>query len=305
LRIPRRLSRPPKLLAVVALLALTLPPVAGAGAGTLALQGARDQHSSATRKAKRTRAALRAARNGSAATGVLVAHHARHHAQSQTQPSAHNQAAPTSPKTGPTTTGSTAPKHGRIRARRQRWRSRVRAGDVRAHHQIRAHAAGDPSDTISDFKFTPASITIHVGDTVTWVNNGPSEHTATANDQSFDTGLLKKGASASHTFTQAGTFTYICTIHPFMHGTVVVLANAASNTPPASSNNSNTTTTTPSSTTTTPSSATTTAQPAATAASTGSTLPDTGIDALLIFGIGIAMGCIGIALRGTFRRGHS
>jgi hypothetical protein len=163
---------------------------------------------------------------------------------------------------------------------------------------VRAHTAGDPSDTISDFKFTPASLTIHVGDTITWVNNGPSEHSATANNGSFNTGLLKKGASASHTFTTAGTFTYFCSVHPFMHGTVVVLANAASTTPPSST----TTTTTPSSTSTTPSSTSTTPQPTATTADTGSTLPDTGIDAIVVFGIGIGMACVGIVLRGTLRR---
>ena len=102
----------------------------------------------------------------------------------------------------------------------------------RAHDlsRPRAHAAKDPSDTISDFKFTPGSLTVHVGDTVTWTNDGPSQHTATANDHSFDTGTLQKGQSASHTFSQAGTFAYICTIHPFMHGTIVVLAASTSST---------------------------------------------------------------------------
>jgi plastocyanin len=93
-----------------------------------------------------------------------------------------------------------------------------------AHHTARA--AGDPGDTISDFKFSPATITVHVGDTITWTNNGPTAHTATASNGSFDTGVLKKGESGSHTFTQAGTIAYICSIHPFMHGTVVVLASA-------------------------------------------------------------------------------
>ncbi len=98
-----------------------------------------------------------------------------------------------------------------------------------ARHQT-AHAASGTTVTIADFQFSPATITIHVGDTVTWVNNGPSAHTATANDGSFNTGVLQKGHSASHTFTKAGTFTYICMIHPFMHGTVVVLASTTSTT---------------------------------------------------------------------------
>ncbi len=154
----------------------------------------------------------------------------------------------------------------------------------------RAHAAGDPSDTISDFKFTPATITIHVGDTITWTNAGPTEHTATANNGSFNTGLLKKGQSASHTFTQAGTYAYICTIHPFMHGTVVVLANAASTTNPS--------TTTP--TTSTPSASTAGGSPGSSdtspAQGSGQTLPMTGLDVggvwiggLLLLGTGLAI----------------
>jgi len=115
-----------------------------------------------------------------------------------------------------------------------------------ARHLSAHAAASDPTVTIADFQFTPATITIHVGDTVTWVNNGPSAHTATANNHSFNTGVLQKGHSASHTFTTAGTFTYICSIHPFMHGTVIVLANTTSTTP--STNSTTPTTTTPSTT---------------------------------------------------------
>jgi LPXTG-motif cell wall-anchored protein len=88
----------------------------------------------------------------------------------------------------------------------------------------KAVAAASGSVTIADFNFAPATITVNQGDTVTWVNNGPTAHTATASDGSFDTGLLQKGQSGSHTFDQAGTFAYICTPHPFMKGTVVVEA---------------------------------------------------------------------------------
>lgn len=104
----------------------------------------------------------------------------------------------------------------------------------------RAHAANDPSDTISDFEFTPSSLTIHVGDTVTWTNDDPVSHTATAYDGAFNTGTLQKGQSDSHTFSQAGTFTYYCRFHTFMHGTIVVLAaSTSSTTSNHSSSNSN------------------------------------------------------------------
>ena len=90
-----------------------------------------------------------------------------------------------------------------------------------------AKAAASASVTISDFKFTPSSVTVNVGDTVTWTNNGPTVHTATANDGSFDTGLLNKGESGSATFETAGTISYICTPHPNMKGTIVVQAASA------------------------------------------------------------------------------
>jgi hypothetical protein len=68
-------------------------------------------------------------------------------------------------------------------------------------------------------------VTIAVGDTVTWRNTGQAPHNATADDGSFKTQTIENGQSASHTFNQAGTFSYICTIHPNMKGTVRVLAS--------------------------------------------------------------------------------
>jgi LPXTG-motif cell wall-anchored protein len=90
-----------------------------------------------------------------------------------------------------------------------------------------AKAAASASVTISDFKFTPSTVTVNEGDTVTWTNDGPTVHTATAEDGSFDTGILEKGDSGSATFTQAGTINYICQPHPNMKGTVVVQAASA------------------------------------------------------------------------------
>lgn len=92
-------------------------------------------------------------------------------------------------------------------------------------HKPSAKAAGSGSVTIADFQFTPAQITINQGDSVTWTNNGPTAHSATAPDGSFDTGIFPAGQSRSHTFNDAGTFSYICTPHPNMHGTIVVQAS--------------------------------------------------------------------------------
>jgi LPXTG-motif cell wall-anchored protein len=90
-----------------------------------------------------------------------------------------------------------------------------------------AVAAASTGVEISDFEFSPGAVTVNAGDTVTWSNSGPAEHSATATDGSFDTGILDEGGSGSHTFTEAGTFSYVCTPHPFMKGTVTVQAAAA------------------------------------------------------------------------------
>jgi plastocyanin len=163
-----------------------------------------------------------------------------------------------------------------------------------------AHAAGDPGDTISDFKFSPATITIHVGDTITWTNVGPTEHTATANNGSFNTGILKKGASASHTFTQAGTFAYICTIHPFMHGTVVVVGNTASSTPTTSAPATTTPTSSPSTSATTASNSTSSGS-SAPATSGAATLPVTGLGLERVAAAGALLLGAGLLIRRKLR----
>jgi LPXTG-motif cell wall-anchored protein len=90
--------------------------------------------------------------------------------------------------------------------------------------EVKAIAAASGSVAIADFSFAPATLTINQGDTVTWVNNGPTPHSATANNGSFNTGILKAGQSASHTFAQAGTYSYYCQPHPFMKASIVVQA---------------------------------------------------------------------------------
>jgi plastocyanin len=141
-----------------------------------------------------------------------------------------------------------------------------------------AHAAGDPGVTIADFHFSPGTTTVHAGDTITWTNNGPSAHTATAKNGAFDTGVLQKGQSASHTFTQPGTYTYFCQIHPFMHGTIVVLASTTTTTPAAAAPTSSTSSSSASAGTdasSTPSTSSTTSTAAA-----QPTLPLTGLNVL-------------------------
>jgi plastocyanin len=93
----------------------------------------------------------------------------------------------------------------------------------------RVRAAETVTVDISNFTFNPGTVTIQVGDTVTWTNNDTMPHTATATDDpaTFDGGM-QPGESFSFTFDEEGTFDYFCEIHPQMEGTVVVEAAAAS-----------------------------------------------------------------------------
>jgi plastocyanin len=99
-----------------------------------------------------------------------------------------------------------------------------RARNARRNDRDRpvARDAASQSVRIVDFSFGPKTVSVNVGDTVTWTNNGDEGHTATASDGSFDTGTLDSGQSGSHKFTKAGSFSYICKPHPFMKGTVQV-----------------------------------------------------------------------------------
>jgi plastocyanin len=75
---------------------------------------------------------------------------------------------------------------------------------------------------IVDFAFSPSSISVPVGTTVTWTNVGNAPHTATSETGVFDSGRLNKNGTYSYTFNYAGTFRYLCKIHPEMRGTVQV-----------------------------------------------------------------------------------
>jgi plastocyanin len=83
---------------------------------------------------------------------------------------------------------------------------------------------GGTQVAISGYAFS--NLTVAKGATVTWKNNDSMPHTATSDNSSafpFDTGNIGAGAtSKAITFTQSGTFTYHCTYHSGMHGTITV-----------------------------------------------------------------------------------
>ncbi|SRR6266487_690824 len=68
--------------------------------------------------------------------------------------------------------------------------------------------------------FSPATLTIPVGSTVTWKNKSSIAHTVTSSK--FDSGNLLPSGTFSFTFKTPGTFQYVCNYHPFMQGTIVV-----------------------------------------------------------------------------------
>src|SRR3954453_9861859 len=73
---------------------------------------------------------------------------------------------------------------------------------------------------IKDFDFSPATITIKAGSTVVWTNDDSVQHDVTFHGGGISSSVLNRDDTFSHTFSSAGTYRYICSIHPFMHGTV-------------------------------------------------------------------------------------
>ena len=83
-------------------------------------------------------------------------------------------------------------------------------------------STGQAKVAISNYAYAPQTIKVKAGETVTWTNNDSVEHSATADGGSFDTELIAAEGSAAITFDAPGTFTYHCTPHPYMKGTVIV-----------------------------------------------------------------------------------
>ncbi|WTZ54038.1 cupredoxin family copper-binding protein [Nocardia sp. NBC_01388] len=82
--------------------------------------------------------------------------------------------------------------------------------------------AGPNAVTITNFAFSPATLTVPVGTTVTWTNRDEEPHNISPATGGFKSPNMGTGATYTFKFTKAGTFAYVCSIHPFMHGTVVV-----------------------------------------------------------------------------------
>jgi plastocyanin len=85
-------------------------------------------------------------------------------------------------------------------------------------------AGGGGSEvSMEGIQFQPAEVTVGVGDTVTWTNDDSVAHDVTADSfSSGESGGMAGGDTFEQTFDEAGTFDYVCTVHPGMEGTVVV-----------------------------------------------------------------------------------
>jgi amicyanin len=77
---------------------------------------------------------------------------------------------------------------------------------------------------ITNFAFSPTTAQVKVGATVVWTNDDSVQHDVTFDNGGISSNVLDHDDTFSHTFTKPGTYHYICSIHPFMHGTVIVTA---------------------------------------------------------------------------------
>jgi amicyanin len=93
------------------------------------------------------------------------------------------------------------------------------AGDM-----ANASAVATEAVHIKNLAFSPATITVKAGSTVVWTNNDAIQHDVTFDGGGIASSVLNHSDTFSHTFPTAGTYHYICSIHPFMHGTVIVTA---------------------------------------------------------------------------------
>ncbi len=99
-------------------------------------------------------------------------------------------------------------------------------GAVIALRPTRAQQAAAPPVAVSidNFSFTPATVTVSAGTTVTWTNRDDIPHTVVSSDdpKAFKSKVLDTDEKFSFTFSKPGTFAYFCSVHPKMTGMVIV-----------------------------------------------------------------------------------
>lgn len=76
---------------------------------------------------------------------------------------------------------------------------------------------------IKDFKFSPDNLTVHAGTKIEWTNRDDAPHNAIENNKVFESPMLGLNGQHSETLTKPGNYSYICSVHPFMIGTIKVV----------------------------------------------------------------------------------
>lgn len=87
---------------------------------------------------------------------------------------------------------------------------------------LAAPAAAPAEVKIDNFSFSPATLTVPVGTSVTWTNRDDIPHNVVSDDKSIKSKALDTDEKFTFTFSKPGTYSYFCSIHPKMKGTVVV-----------------------------------------------------------------------------------
>ena len=91
-----------------------------------------------------------------------------------------------------------------------------------AGEAVFAAAASPATVNIDNFAFAPATLTVTAGTTVTWKNEDDSPHRIGDKNGTFKSAALDTDDTFSHTFAAPGEYPYICTIHPYMAGKIIV-----------------------------------------------------------------------------------
>jgi len=98
----------------------------------------------------------------------------------------------------------------------------IRVADAALEDEKPAETAAGKHVVVDNFSFTPATVAVPVGTTVTWTNHDDIPHNVVSPEQKFKSPVLDTDEVFSHRFDVAGTYKYYCSIHPRMTGQVVV-----------------------------------------------------------------------------------
>jgi plastocyanin len=88
----------------------------------------------------------------------------------------------------------------------------------------RLAAAAEPPIVIDNFKFSPTPLVVKPGTAVTWVNHDDMPHSIVCPSLQLRSPPMDTNESFTYKFEKDGTYNYVCGLHPFMHGQVVVKA---------------------------------------------------------------------------------